>query len=214
MLTEVSKDEEMENKPSPDEIVNIQGLEGETLFWHLAEWLMVKHTEDLQAHLDTMWRHYKDVADERLLALVGALCIETSLDILLGNFIENYKLLKTDSDFTFSIKIKVARSMCLIPNKILNSCDLIRQVRNEFAHNLEISSFNQLETKYSGKFEPYVREFNVRDRDWSDLVSLYRDLVGFTIVALTAYSYQLRALKSYLKTDHFRGHFKNYMKKS
>lgn len=211
-LAKIPEELEMENKPSRDKIVNIEGVEGETLFWHLKEWLVVEHTEDIQAHLDTMWQHYKDVTDERLMALVGALCIETSLDVLLGNFIENYELLRTDSDFTFSIKIKIARSMCLIPNKILNSCGLTRQVRNEFAHNLEISCFNHLEAKYSGKFEPYVREFNVRDRDWSDLVSLYRDLVSFTIAALTAYSFQLRALKSYLKTNSFREHFRDYMK--
>lgn len=200
----------MENKPSPLEI-KMQGAEGETLFWNLKEWLIVEHTEDFQKYLTEMWQHYRNATDERLLALLGALCVEASLDILLGKFIQDYESLKTDTDVTFSLKIKIAEAMCLIPRKILNSCHLVRQVRNEFVHNLEISRLNQLKAKYTNKLKPYVREYNVRDRDWEDWVSLYKDLVGFTVLGLVAYSYQLEALKSYLKTDEFQKHFREHV---
>jgi len=195
----------------PNETIDLQGEEGEALFWHLKKWLMEEHAGEVQARLDDMWQYYKSVRDERLLALVGALCVEKSLDILLDSFMDDYEPLLEDDDITFSIKTKIARAIRLIPGKILNSCDLIRKVRNDFAHNLELSHFNDLGRSRIDKFEPYVRQFNIKDRDWSDLFSLYLDLVSFTILGLLAYSYQLAALKSYLGTDDFNKHFHDHV---
>ena len=72
-----------------------------------------------------------------------------------------YETLLREADFPFSMKIKIADALRLIPSRILTSCDLMRKVRNEFVHNLELQSFSQLDTKLLNEFAPHVREFNI-----------------------------------------------------
>ena len=201
----------MKDQPKPEEILNFEGATNETLFWHLKSWLIADKENDLQKRLDELWEHYKDIDDQRLLALVGALCIETALDALLERFMSDYDSFKRDMDVTFSLKIKIARGLHLIPQKILNSCDLIRQIRNDFAHNLNLSELTYLPKKRLDKLGPYVRAFDIKERNSQDWVVLYRDLVGFTALGLIAYSYQIEAFRDYLGTDDFRYHFKAYI---
>lgn len=204
----------MEHQPNADEIIDIEGPAGETLFWHLKGWLVRDREDAIQQRLDELWEHYKEVQDERLLALVGALCIEASLDNLLSRFAPQYDVLLDNVDVTCSVKIGIARALRLIPSKILNSCDLARGIRNDFAHNLGVSQFRELERKRFDKLGPYVRLFNTGERDWEDWPALYRDMIGFTAAGLTAYALQIEALRDYLGTDEFRRHFKEHAEPS
>lgn len=201
----------MKDQPNPEEILNFEGAAHETLFWHLKSWLIVDKENDLQKRLDELWEHYKNINDQRLLALVGALCMETALDALLERFMSDYDNFKKDMDVTFSLKIKIAKGLHLIPQKILNSCDLIRRIRNEFAHDLNLSEFSSLPKNRLDKLGPYVRAFDIKGRNSREWVALYRDLVGFTALGLIAYSYQIKAFRDYLETDDFRYHFKAYI---
>lgn len=200
----------MTDEPNPRNIINLHGEDKETLFWNLKTWLIVEKAEELQKRGDDLWENYKEVKDQRLLALVGMLCVENALDELLEGFILDFKNLKEDSDVTFSLKIKFAKALHLIPRKILNSCDLIRKIRNSFAHDLNLTEFSSLNKDYINRLGPYVKEFNSEIGKSLDLVGLYRELVGITILGLLAYSYQIRALRGYLKTEDFRMHFKKY----
>jgi len=200
----------MEYEPTPEEIIDIEGPAGESLFWHLKEWLVRDRVSVLQRRLDELWLHYKDVEDERLLALLGALCLEAALDDLLRGFAPSYDVVLENTETTFSIKTCFARGLRLIPSKILNSRDLARRIRNDFAHNLEISTFRELDTKRLDKLEPYVRSFNAKERTWDDWPNLYRELIGFALAGLTAYELQIEALRNYIETDEFREHFKEY----
>jgi len=204
----------MEHQPNADEIIDIQGQAGETLFWHLKGWLVRDREDAIQQRLDELWENYKEVQDERLLALVGALCIEASLDNLLSRFAPQYDVLLDNVDVTFSVKIGIARALRLIPSKILNSCDLVRGIRNDFAHNLGVSQFRELERKRLDKLGPYVKLFNTGERNWEDWPALYRDMIGFTAVGLIAYALQIEALRDYLGTDEFRRHFKDHAEQS
>ena len=199
----------MEHQPNADEIIDIEGPAGETLFWQLKEWLIRDREDAIQQRLNDLWAHYKDDQDERLLALVGALCIEAALDNLLSGFAPRY-----DVDVPFGLKVSIARALCLIPSKILNSCDLVRAIRNDFAHNLDVSQFRELNRKRLDKLGPYVRLFNTRERDWKDWPALYRDMIGFTATGLTAYALQIEALRDYLGTDEFKKQFKEHVEQS
>jgi hypothetical protein len=196
--------------PSADQIINIEGPPHETLFWHLKSWLIVEHTDELQRQIDEMWNHYGDIKDHRLLALVGALCVEDSLDYLLYSLVPGYLNLLETTDFTCSMKIKMTRAMRLIPARILGSCDPIRKIRNAFVHGLNTYMFRQLDGRLLQKLAPHVLEFNIAPRNESDHAKLYRDLVGFCTIALRGYGQQVKALRSYLETDNFWRHFKDY----
>jgi len=196
--------------PNPEKLIDITGPEGETLFWSAKAWLVAGSEGQIQARLDEMWVHYSDVTDDRLLALVGALCVEASVDALLEAAAPGFAQCREDQDVTFSLKIKVARSLQLLPARILTGCDLVRQMRNEFAHHLDVKEFGQLDGKYLGKLGPYVAEFNRASRDASNHRQLFTDFVGFTLFALDVYTRQVARLREYLETTSFREAFKQW----
>ena len=202
----------MTDEPSPEQIIDIGGPRGETLFYEAKEWLLSGAECDLQAELDALWEHYRDVTDERLLALVACLCLEQSVDALVGAFAPGFDKCSHDQGFTSSVKIGVARSFRVLPSRILTACDLVRSIRNEFAHNLQLNEFAQLDPeKYLRKLAPYVHAYNRAARDVNDHQKLFRDLVGFTLVALAAYTRQVRRLREYMETENGREGFKAWI---
>ena len=77
---------------------------------------------------------------DRLVGLIAAMVIESSLDRLLQSIAPGFKA----SGFTFAVKIKIAESLQLLPARILDACDFIGQVRNKFAHNVQLTRFEDL----------------------------------------------------------------------
>jgi hypothetical protein len=198
------------DEPKPEQIINITGTDGESIFWHAKAWLVARRGARFQAELDEMWAHYKDIADDRLLALVGALCIENRVDALLQAIGPGFAECPNDPDFTFSLKIQVARSLRMIPSRILTACDLVRHMRNEFAHHLEMKGFGQCDDKYLRKLAPSVTAFNSAVRDATNYHDLFRDLVAFVLLALGVYTAQVADLRTYLETEGFRRAFKEW----
>jgi hypothetical protein len=106
-----------------------------------------------------------------------------------------------DTDFTFAIKTKTVRSLRLLPARILTACDLIRQIRNQFAHNVNKKRFEDLEDKYLTKLEPYVKAFNTAPRDPKEAQRLFKELVSYTLVALIVYTEQVSRLRCYVEDE-------------
>ena len=193
----------MVDPPEPEPILDITGPEDETIFWH-AKAFVAKHQNQLHVEIDEMWNHIEDVADDRLVALVGALCIENSVDALLEAIGPGFRALRGRPDFTFSLKVDVARSLRLLPTRILTSCDLIRQLRNEFAHNLNVKDFGQCDPKDLNKLSPHVAAFSTAESCTADYRALFKSLTAFTTLALSVYTLQVAELRRYLNTSHFR----------
>ncbi len=204
----------MIEEPKPEEIIDIEGPEGETIFWHTKSWLIKDRASSIQAHMDEMWEHYRDVEDDRLLALIGALCVENSLDGLLQGFAPGFKRFVGDTDLTMSLKTKIAQSLRLLPVRILTACNLIRQIRNEFAHNLAYKQLGQLDNKFLRKLEPYVTAFNKEERDSTDYRGLLSNLIGFVLLALRVYTGQTSLLRQYIESAHGREGFKKWAEDS
>jgi hypothetical protein len=190
----------------------VGGPKGETLFFAPRSFLLKESNEYLQQDYDEYWKHYKGIRDHKLLVLVAALCIENQLTNLLLSYSPGICEYKNDSEITFSIKVKFAKSMRIIPSRILSSCDLIRQIRNVFAHNLEIRTFANLDSKYLNKLHPYIMEYNKDERDPSDYIKLFIELTGFTLTALIIYTKHLLYLREYLLTNESTESFELWFK--
>ncbi len=191
----------MADTPKPEEMIDISGPKNESLFYEAKSWLVATKIEDIQARLDERWQYYGKVKDDRLVAVIAALCIESSIDALLTAVAPGFQQYIKDIDFTFSIKIRMVRSLRLLPSRILNACDLIRQIRNEFAHNVDKKQFEDLGDKYLTKLEPYVRAFNTAQRNPKEVQTLFKDLVGFTLIALIVYTKQVLRLRCYVEGE-------------
>ena len=191
----------MTHTQKPDEFINIEGPKGESLFHQGKSWLLIGREQEIQAQLDERWQYYREATDDRLVALIAALCIESSIDALLGAMAPGFKDCAQDTDFTFSVKIKMIRSLRLLPGRILTTCDLIRQIRNEFAHHVRYKRFEDLDNKYFRKLEQYLRSFNTAKRDPKEAQRLFKDLVGFALMALIVYTEQVSFFRQYSESD-------------
>lgn len=200
----------MGEEPRSDQIIDICGPEAETLFWHAKSWLVAGSTNAIQSYMDETWAYYRDVADDRLLALVSALCIENAIDALLEAIGPGFGQYRDDLEIRLSVKIKMARALQLLPSKVLNACDLARGIRNDFAHHLDYKQFGDLGEKRLRQLAPCVAAFNTATRAPGDSQKLFKDLVGFVLLALRVYTEQVAQLRKYLATAAFRESFKKW----
>jgi hypothetical protein len=70
--------------------------------------------------------------------------------------------------------------------------------------------FAELDQRHLKKLVPYVTAFNTAQRDAANHGQLFRDFVGFTLLAFQVYTQQVALLRKYLETESFRNVFKNW----
>ena len=187
--------------PKPEEMIDIAGPKGKTLFNEAKSWLLTGKEQNIQAQLYERWQYYSEATDDRLVAIIAALCIESSMDALLSAMAPGFKDYAEDTNFTFSIKTKMISSLRLLPERILTACDLIRQIRNEFAHHVHYKRFEDLGEKRLKNLEPYVRSFNTAQRDPNAVQRLFKELVAYSLTALIVYTEQVSRFRQYAESD-------------
>jgi len=186
-------------------IANIDGEKGRSLL-HTIE-TDVARSEEFEKSIEekyvTIVDRYSDVEDDRLLALIGGLIVENELDDFLSIWIPGYNHLKNERDFSFNLKIELAKALQLIPSRILNSIHPIRKIRNIFAHNLNIDLFKQARDKFPKDF----KEFDNKAKSFASIPDGYDDFTKFKYMffaisfVLTSYSKQLKIVRDYISND-------------
>ena len=192
-------------KPDDGKLINIEGKKGESLFHHPVVWFIQKEFKRIKEQYEGYQKLIEGAKEERLLALIGALSMEEALDLFLGAYIPKYKRILKNTDFTLSMKIEIAHSLRLIPRHILNSADIVRKIRNEFAHDLSIHCFDSLdEKKFKTKLRARFKEFSHDDTNTSPTVKdMFISVVEIVIVGLGIYASHLRTAKEYIYSAEF-----------
>jgi hypothetical protein len=197
--------------PPGESVVNIQGPPGESVFCHLVVWCITAESlEILQTELNDQFVHVRDANDDRLLALVSALVVENAVDGLLSALMPGYTALRNRMDITFSMRIQIAKAMRIIPSRILGCADFVRRVRNMFAHNLSIKSFDQLEPCELQSMMDRLSQYDPDLLTDKSHAEVFEQLVVWTAVALRAYSLQVAALGEFVRTEEFMSGLKQY----
>ncbi len=138
----------MNDSPQPEQILNVEGPEGETMFRRfVVSCLPVEWKAAVQVELDTVFAHLKS-EDDRAVALVGALIVEDGVNQLLAAHAPGYRELAAKSDFGLSLRIEFARALRLCPSRLLGATDTIRKIRNDFAHRLSLTAFNECKPEH------------------------------------------------------------------
>lgn len=191
--------------------INFEGLPGKSIFQHLVqECVTEEDTNRVRAQTDSTVEHVKRHNDDRLLVLVGALLIENAIDALLEAFVPGYKTLKANKDFTFSMRIELASRLQLIPSHIFNSAHCVRDIRNRFAHDLQINSFSALGEGKCQAVHSHLRAFNVDPgSDWSE-ADKFGHLIIVTTMALNLYLSHVQWLNEYTRSESFMKQFADY----
>ncbi len=181
----------------------ISGPKGEALF---AEPLMRYFRSN---PLPDLFKKTEGLADDRLLALVTALIVENRLDVLNRAFLPRYdRLADAKNEFTFSLKTRLAETLAMVPTRILTAAHIIRGIRNDFAHNLDLERFDQLDSKLlrklTGLRSEVYGQFGPEDlKPKESLKAEFSALAFFCIVGLEAYADNLATLRRKIETPQF-----------
>ncbi len=194
------------DKSDKGPIINIEGEKGESLFRRPVIWFIEGDFQRIKEQYESYQKLIEGAKEERLLAIIGALSMEEALDLFLGSYLPDYSNLEENRDFSLSMKIDLAHSLRLIPKHILNTADLIRSVRNKFAHNLNIICFGALDRGTKDSLGQKYRVFFPDDVDTGLTVKdMFVSIVEAVIVGLAIYASHLRAAKEFIHSEDFSG---------
>jgi len=191
--------------PEGAPIINIEGKKGESLFYRPLIWGLEKDLKLLRAQYTEYERLIIEAKEERLLALVGAMSMEEALDLFLRSYIPGYrKLEKQHREFTPYVKIQLARSLKIIPAHIFDAADLVRDIRNKFAHNLRISRFEALKSEIKDNLRQKHGAFYPKDINIDlSLAEIFHKVVDGVILGLEIYASNLKIAKDYIHSGDF-----------
>lgn len=105
------------------------------------------------------------------------------------------------------MKIRLLEALNLIPPLITAAAHSFRDIRNAFAHNLELTTFSELEAKLQSKLrgqraEAY-RGLEQADKPEGEIHEVFRGLAFYCIVCLDSYRINVRILREYLDRPSF-----------
>ena len=183
----------------------IEGEQGKSIFFRPLEGtISEQEISELQGSIDEIWHKLSAFQDERLVVLVGALLIESKIDEMLDSIFYNYSSLKESRDFSFSIRIEIARSLGLIPAHLFNSADIIRKLRNEFVHNLKCNKFSMIEKQVLiPKMIGHITKFNKTFVDSMGNLGAFKTLVTFVFIGLFVYTKHILWMNRFLRDPDF-----------
>ncbi len=146
-----------------------------------------------------------DKNDDRLLVLTAELLLENAIDRYLSELMPSYKKnLNDKKEFTFSLKIAVAKSLKLSPPQFFNSADLIRRIRNQFVHQLEITKFEMLNSKIQKEISDnlllYIPKEKLAEKT---LQERFRSLSLYTFYGMNRQIENVHSLNVFIRDDGF-----------
>lgn len=195
----------------PPEVPNFFGPIGESIFPHPLWWCLDQDKkQEVKNNNLEMLTHIFPLKDERLLLITGALIVENTIDNFLSDFMPGYNSLKENRDFTFSMKIGLAKALALCPASLFNYCNLIRQIRNEFAHNLQIKKIVDLPNKHKQTLLQYLKELYPTYDESSSFHKQIFDLVNETIFGLEMYRTSVQRLNKLIRSNEIEDMMKEY----
>jgi hypothetical protein len=197
--------------------VNCGCPKGEAVFYEQMPDVMggLSGFQEIVGEVQRYIQHIADLKDDRLYALVADLLAENAIDNYLLELMPKYKKeLADNKDFTFSLKIAVAKELRLSPAKFFKGADVLRKIRNEFAHNLEIKNFEDLNSKFINEIDSVLETYFTKIRPTHKSIrDKFASLLINTIIELSFQTRYIRSLNSYLRDDAFCNNLTDYCRK-
>jgi len=133
-----------------------------------------------------MQRAYS-AGDDRSFVVLSFVVIEKYLDALLEAIAPGYYALKGNRDFKASLKTEVLRALRLVPDRILQAMDMVRKIRNEFAHG-DWDQLEQLQARFKVPAANLVRLiFGDQPTYVASMRETFKALTFYVLSGLQAY---------------------------
>jgi len=179
-----------------------RGPKGQSILHEFWPWPMTAaDTEAIEAQLAAILDHVKGAEPDRLLALVAGLVVENAVDSVLRAFLPGFKALN-DRAFTFSMRIRVLEALALVPAHMPRNADFVRDVRNDFAHDLTLQTLSALPPGDLQSLADRHKALALTSPATTPAAQL-RALAFHTAAGLLAYSKPAGHLRTFLHTPAF-----------
>jgi hypothetical protein len=162
-------------------------------FWNKSDW-----NNDIPPY----FKRLNKINDDRSFVILALAVLEYQIDRFLKAFIPKYDVL-IKSNTNISTKIDIIKAFNLIPTHIVDMVDLLRNIRNVFAHYLEIDGFE--DEKKSKKLPNYILlmkeykiEYNTEMPYWKDgepIRLLFKDIWRVCLEALRIYEGNIKLFR-------------------
>lgn len=123
--------------------------------------------EELWAKTDYLNALDQANENDRAYILVSAVAIEDQVFKILKAISPSINCLSDNKDFTFSIKINLLKSFEFCNPNIIEYANLIRKIRNDFAHNLLLNDFESLSESNQNHINQIIGNINQECRTLS-----------------------------------------------
>lgn len=143
-----------------------------------------------------------NTGDDRSKTILAGIIVEHYLDRLLKLLFIDYKVLTDRSDYTFSFKISILKSLRIIPFNILTTCDCVRKTRNEFAHNLTINTISEINKNIQNQIHQLFTE-NIKSQKELTLIDKFIYIYRNGYNSLRSYEQNIRLLREKIDDPNF-----------
>lgn len=146
--------------------------------------------------LPKLFKKVDGLNDHRLLTIVTALLVENRVDAILKFVYPRYDRLLDRQEYTFSMKLTTLEALRYLPPSICNTSNVIRKIRNEFAHNLNLVKFDDLRAKTKkGMLSSWKESYGRFTQDCpGNLHDVFKNISFFVIAGIEAYMENISAL--------------------
>jgi len=146
-----------------------------------------------------------EAGDTRSMVLLSAMICELYVDRLLSILLPKYEKQLSDSrDLQFSTKIKLLESFAVVPSHLTKAAHLVRDVRNAFAHNLDVTTLDDIDSKIMRKLRGLYLQRKIRtDAGPDDLTNLFLVISYLATDVLNSYRANVGLLASAIRQPAF-----------
>lgn len=141
------------------------GEKGESLFTRPFMMSPSRQTDHNTEMPELFEKIKKESGNDRSFVITTSLVIEHNIDRFLQILIPGYDGELIDikdyrRDLEFGLKIRLMKALKIIPKNILDCVDCVKNVRNDFAHDLDIDSLELISETNKKRLETYYRQSN------------------------------------------------------
>jgi hypothetical protein len=162
-------------------------------FWDGMDW-----NKDVPVY----FKRLNEIKDDRSFVILATSVLEYEIDRFLNNFIPDPEIIIKENT-SLAMKINLIKAFRIIPPHICMVADLIKNIRNEFAHNLKIDSFKDADNskvlpKLLIKMEEIWKQFELDMcyyHSGESLVLMFKDLWRVTFEALRVFETNVRLFR-------------------
>lgn len=177
-----------------------------------------KSLEEVNAFIPELTSNMNNLGN-RNFVINSAIIIEFLINNLLRILLPKYKDLDENLNFTFSLKIELLKSFNIISPNLIMRANIIREIRNKYAHNIEFDSITSLKQKDQSKISASYYSFN---KDLSkenkmpkekDLDNQFKQLFIGLVVELKSIEANIRIYRKVIDSEFFLTKYQNELEK-